>query len=215
METLLLILASSGAFQQIPAPPPAADSVPAVAASATALNRPAAVPLGPVEEPRLWPLRPDLHGSPGQPQRPRAVEYSELYHVRLTVHKVTSIATIPLFAAQYVYGRRLYNDPTESDRQVHGALASGVAGLFAVNTVTGLWNLWDSRKTHEGALRRYLHSGLMLLADAGFVATGATAPDDDEGFTGSSNNRGLHRTLAIASMGTALVSLAMMILWKD
>jgi hypothetical protein len=52
----------------------------------------------------------------------------------------------------------------------------------------------------------------MIAADAGFVVVGATAPDDDDG--GGSGGT-THRNVAIASMGVALGSYVMMLLWKD
>jgi hypothetical protein len=209
VETLLVLLASSGVFQPLPALPLVVDSVPALATA----------PLGPVERPRLAPLQPAFFGAAAEPQRPRAVEVSEAYHVRLAIHHIASFATLPLFVAEYILGRKLYTSTTTSPstRQAHQAVATGVAGLFAVNTVTGAWNLWDSRRTPQGSLRRYLHSGLMMLADAGFVATGLTAPDDDgySTYQARSSARSRHQTIAIASMGTALASYALMIFWKE
>src|SRR5450830_1916200 len=129
---LMLLLASSGVFQQAPATPPVPDSVPAVAA-----------PAGPVERTYLAPLRPDFYAAADAPQRPRAIEYSEAYHVRLTIHMVASFATLPLFVAEYILGRKLITSSTilQSTRQAHQTVATGVAALFAVNTVTGAWNL--------------------------------------------------------------------------
>ena len=43
-------------------------------------------------------------------QRPRAVEYSDSYYTRLTVHRITSYAMIPLFVAEYSLGQNLMND---------------------------------------------------------------------------------------------------------
>jgi hypothetical protein len=246
LETLMLLLASSGVFQQFPAVSPVPDSLRPVAAvaervavgptagadaSAPASWLPADAssqssdPVGPVERTVLAPLRPDFFGGENAPQRPRAVEYSEAYHVRLTIHHLASFATLPLFVAEYILGQKLYTAETnltavsQSTRSAHRTVAAGVAGLFAVNTVTGAWNLWDSRKSKEGALRRYLHSGLMFLADAGFVATGLTALHGSRRFVIDpatlQSQRRTHRTIAMASMGTALASYGMMLLWKD
>ena len=203
---LMLLLATSGLLQQIPATPLVLESVPAVAA-----------PVGPVERADLAPLRPDFYGVADSPQRPRAVEVSEAYHVRLTIHHIASFATVPLFVTEYILGQKLYKNPpgTPSQRQTHRTVALGVAGLFAVNTVTGAWNLWDSRKAPQGALRRYLHAGLMFAADAGFVATGLAAPRGRRIYSATPAARSRHRTLAITSMGTALASYAMMLMWKD
>lgn len=152
----------------------------------------------------------------GQRRRPRAVEYGNFYTVRLTIHRYASYATLPLFVAEYALGRSLYNRPPDSTssslRSAHGVVAIGIAGLFGLNTVTGGWNLWDARKDPAGRTRRYVHSALMLLSDAGFVATGALTPSHD---TLDPNRRSLHRTVAIASMGTALAGYLMMLIWKN
>jgi len=153
-------------------------------------------------------------------KRPRAVEYSNFYAVRLTIHRYASFATLPLFVAEYALGRSLYNTPPDSVsgsvRSAHGAVAAGIAGLFAINTVTGGWNLWDARKDPADRTRRYVHAALMLVADAGFVATGALAPSRRAELAGTidPNRRRLHRTVAIASMSTALAGYLMMLIWK-
>lgn len=134
-------------------------------------------------------------------QRPQAFTYSDGYNTRRKIHMAASWATLPLFVGQYIAGQQLYNgDGGETAKSVHGALAGGVAALFAVNTVTGVWNLWEARQDPNGKSRRLIHGLLMLGADAGFVATGMMAPDDD-GEGGSSQSA--HRTVAITSMGVA------------
>lgn len=151
-------------------------------------------------------------------RRPRAIHYSDAYYTRLKIHQVASYLTVPLFVAQYFAGRELYNKGHDGAaswaRDLHGPLAAGVAGLFAVNTVTGVWNLWEGRKDPHGRTRRWVHGLSMIAADAGFVAVGMTAPDHEGGGTGGSSAT-THRDLAIASMGVALGSYVMMLLWKD
>jgi hypothetical protein len=154
-----------------------------------------------------------------QRRRHRAVEHSDGYYTRLKIHQLASYLTVPLFAAQYLSGRALWNNPDSHGlaRDAHGPLAAAVAGLFAVNTVTGVWNLVESRKDPNGRTRRWVHSLLMIAADAGFVAVGATAPDDDfreNGGSGRSSGANTHRNLAIGSMGVALSSYLMMLVWK-
>jgi hypothetical protein len=141
-------------------------------------------------------------------QRPVAVTHSRAFEVRSKIHKFASYATIPLFAAQYVVGEKLYDGTgSESAKSAHGALVIATAGLFAVNSVTGVWNLWEERHETQGRAKRWIHGLMMLGASAGFVATGATAPDDDDDEGGvSSNNRSLHRNLAIGSMGISAAS---------
>lgn len=149
-------------------------------------------------------------------QRRHAVEYSEWYYKRLTIHKVASYTTIPLFVAEYVLGDKLYNGTASSStRSTHQAVAGGIGVLFGVNTVTGVWNLWESRHESQGRARRTTHALLMLAADAGFVATAALAPEgEDDSFENSSDDRSRHRTVAITSMGVSLASYLMMYLWK-
>jgi hypothetical protein len=168
------------------------------------------------------PAAPVVATGPDSTRRPRAVEYSDLYYTRLKIHRIGSYLTVPLFVAQYLAGRELWNHPDSHGlaRDVHGPLAAGIAGLFAVNTVTGAWNLWDSRKDPSGRTRRWVHGLTMIAADVGFVLVGATAPDDDfgeaEGSRGSrSSGASTHRNLAIGSMGLALGSYVMMLVWKD
>jgi hypothetical protein len=144
---------------------------------------------------------------------PQLVEYSDAYYTRLTIHKWASWLTLPLFVGQYAVGRKLINgEGSDRLRGVHGLLAGGIAGLFAVNTVTGGLNAIEARKDPEGKNRRSLHTVLMLLADAGFVITGATAQErENEGGRASTANNNTHRNVALASMGTALVGVVIML----
>ena len=148
--------------------------------------------------------------------RHQAVEHSDFYYKRLAVHRYASYATVPLFVTEYFLGQHLFNHPGEggSTKSAHGAVAGGIAVLFGVNTVTGVWNLWDSRHDTDGRTRRYIHSFLMLAADAGFAWAGATAPGEREGPALDSQRR-KHRTIALSSMGISLASYGMMLLWKD
>lgn len=144
-------------------------------------------------------------------RRPRAFEYSDAYVVRRKIHKYASFATLPLFGVEYVLGNKLWDDPVNASvRDAHGAIATAIAGLFAVNTVTGVWNLWEGRKDPNGGKKRVIHSILMLGADAGFLATGALAPSLVEG----GGDRELHRTVALTSIGVATVSYLMMLMGR-
>jgi hypothetical protein len=151
-------------------------------------------------------------------QRRRAVEHSDWYYRRLTIHKVASFTTLPLFVTEYYLGDKLYRDKgTGSTKSAHSAVATGLGVLFGVNTITGVWSLWDDRHESEGRARRMTHSILMLASDGGFVATAAMAPGgDDRGDFGAnnSNDRSRHRAVAIGSIGVATVSYLMMYLWK-
>ena len=152
--------------------------------------------------------------------RTKAIEYSDLYYTRLKIHQIASYLTVPVFVAQYFVGQQLMKHPGQEGgaKAAHGALATAVGGLFAVNTVTGVWNLWDARKDPQGRARRWVHGIAMLAADAGFVMVASNAPDDDwreNGGTPSSGRGNSHRSLAIGSMSLALASGLMMYIWKD
>ena len=70
------------------------------------------------------------------PQRPKAVEFSDGYYTRATIHRYASYATVPLFVTEYLIGRSLYNQTGESEslRSWHAVTAGGIYTLFAVNT---------------------------------------------------------------------------------
>lgn len=203
----------------------AAATVGRVASPADTSSMPS-VPAGPrlalsrVAGPSSWldTLARKTTGDGTTAQRRRAVEYSDWYYRRLTIHKLASYTTLPLFATEYWLGQKLFDRNGEDDsyRGAHSAVATGIGVLFGVNTVTGVWNLWDSRHDTPGRARRITHSVLMLASDAGFVATAALAPDDDEGEAeGGSSGRDRHRAVAISSMGVSLASYLMMYLWKE
>ena len=213
MDYVLWLVVATGVARLPVAPPLPADSQ---SASTTEATR-ARADLGLAWPSDLRPFRPTLFAEGAPAQRPRAVDYGDFYYTRLAIHKIASYATAPLFVAEYVLGQKLYSNPpgSSSTRNAHQLVADGVAGLFVVNTVTGVWNLWDSRRDPAGRVRRYLHAALMLAADAGFVATGATAPSPRRIRLGEPTNIAAHRTIAIASMGTALASYLMMLVWKS
>jgi hypothetical protein len=146
--------------------------------------------------------------------RPKAFEYSDGYYTRLKIHKYASFAMLPLFVAQYAVGQKLYNgNASDGTRSLHSGLAAGTAVLFGVNTVTGVWNLREGRKDPNHRTKRMVHGVLMLVADAGFVATGMLAPDNEhEGGGGGSENASTHRTVALTSMGIATVAYLMMLI---
>ncbi len=140
--------------------------------------------------------------------RHATVDYSAWYYRRLDIHRWGSYAMLPLFVAQYVAGTKLESGGEDNwAEDVHPLLAGGVAALFASNTVTGVWNLWEGRQDPNDRKRRFLHAGLMLLADAGFVATGILADQAEDGGGGV----GAHKTVAIASMSVATLSWAIML----
>lgn len=139
--------------------------------------------------------------------RARSVEYSDWYSRRLTIHRIGSYTMLPLFGAEYYLGQKLIEGrASERERSVHVGIATAIGGLFAVNTVTGVWNLWDSRKDDSDRKRRYVHAALMLGADAGFALAAAVANDGGES--------GTHRAVALTSIGVSTVGTALMWFWR-
>ena len=157
------------------------------------------------------PTTPSISAQTPVPQRPVAIEYSRGYEVRKKIHVVASVATLPLFATEVILGQKLYDgNGGESVRGAHAAVAGGIGVLFGINTVTGVWNLWEGRKNPAGRGRRITHAVLMLAADAGFVLTASLAPESEDGQL--RGNRGEHRAVAITSIAVATTSYLIMLL---
>jgi hypothetical protein len=148
-------------------------------------------------------------------RRRKSVEVSEWYERRLRIHRYGAYATIPLFVFQAAAGNELYQKGSGADswaRNGHQIGAASLATVFGVNTVTGLWNLWDSRAVPQGRTRRAIHTLLMLASDAGFAYAGIKLSEDAEE---SADARRKHRNTAYASMGVAVTGAGMMLLWRD
>jgi hypothetical protein len=144
-------------------------------------------------------------------RRPRAVEVSDAYALRLRIHKYASYTTIPLFAIQAISGNQLYQSGGSNPawaRSVHGLSAGGLGALFTINTVTGVWNLWESRGVTEGRTVRLVHGALMLASDAGFTYAGVVLGPEAKN---SLAKRQEHRRVAYISMGGALAGYATML----
>jgi hypothetical protein len=139
----------------------------------------------------------------GQSPAPVAFEYSEGYKTRAKIHKYASFATLPLFATEVALGQATYNEPSGAQKGAHVAVGATIGGLFAVNTVTGAWNLWEARKDPHKRKLRWVHGLLMMAANAGFVATAAVAPDNDA--FDYNDQRRTHRAVALTSIGVATV----------
>ena len=186
----------------------AADSTASAAASERTV-------LGPRRTGSLFAVAREEVGVPfaADTTRPRrqAVEYSDWYAKRLTIHRVASYTMLPLFGIEYALGQKLLDNSTPSTRKQHSLAAGAVATLFGVNTITGVWNWWDARHDPNGRTRRTVHTVLMLAADAGFAATGALASS-----ASNSHDKALtHRNVALGSMGIATLGPALMWFWKD
>lgn len=146
---------------------------------------------------------------PAQRPRPVAFEYSDGYHTRRKIHVYASLAMVPLFVTQVALGDSLYTDATEGKRTAHIVVGSSIGALFAINTVTGVWNLWEGRKNPSRRARRLTHGILMLGADAGFLATAMLAPGED-----GSGDKSTHRAVALTSMGVAVAGYVFMLLTR-
>jgi hypothetical protein len=147
-------------------------------------------------------------------KRAKAIVYSDAYGTRLTIHKTLSWAMLPLFAVSYVTGDQLIkkgSDAPDWARSIHPAAATSTAVLFGANTITGAWNLWDSRHDPNGRVRRYLHSVLFLAASGGFAYTGTKLANDAQQ---SYSKRQVHRNGAVVSMGVSTVSWLIMLVGR-
>ena len=199
-----LLALGLAAGDSAPAPPSATPAV--MTATSPSLARP--LPAGVVALPDTEP-----------PRRPKAVEYSDAYGTRLTIHRWGSYVMLPLFAVQYVLGDKLLEQkedvfagrrgspPDDDLRQAHAIVAGGVGLLFVTNTVTGVWNYVEARHDPEGKTLRTVHGLTMLISEAGFVATGVKGRSSVDG---NPDDARAHRNVALASAGVAVVGAGMM-----
>ena len=147
-------------------------------------------------------------------KRAKATEVSDSYELRLRIHRYASYSMIPLFALQSVAGNQLFQaDKSGAPRPswasgTHSLGAAGLGVLFSVNTVTGLWNLWESRDNEVGRTKRLIHSALLLASDAGFTYTGLVLASDAKR---DASKRVDHRNYAYYSMGAALAGYGVML----
>jgi hypothetical protein len=153
--------------------------------------------------------------TPPPAPRVKAIEVSDWYARRLTLHRRLSYTVIPLFAFQYAAGRQMWDKGPAAPswaRNGHRVGAATLATVFTLNTITGAWNLWDSRAVEEGRGRRYLHATSMLLADVGFTWAGAKLSEEAERDT---DKRRMHRAVALSSIGLTVTSALLMKLLND
>jgi hypothetical protein len=146
--------------------------------------------------------------------RRRAIETSDWYSRRLTIHRYVAYATIPVFAVQYLAGDQLFKKGRDAPtwaKTTHRVGATALAGMFTVNTVTGAWNWWDSRSAPKGRALRTIHAIALLSADGAFTYAGAKLSNEAET---SLDKRRLHRTIALSAMGVTALSGVAMKLWN-
>jgi hypothetical protein len=150
-----------------------------------------------------------------QPLHAAAVEHSDEYEIRKKIHKVASFATLPLFAAEVALGQSLFGNTSNSGsvRSAHGFIGATIMGLFAVNTVTGAWNMFgEDRQDPKGRTLRLVHGLLMMAADVGFVATSMSGPSSGGRHAATfATDEVTHRNLAIASFGVGTVGYLIML----
>jgi len=150
-----------------------------------------------------------------QPLHAAAVEHSDAYETRKRIHKLASFATLPLFATEVALGQSLFNNSTNaSAKSAHGIVGAGIMGLFAVNTVTGVWNMFgEDRSDPKGRTLRLVHGLLMLAADVGFVATSMSTPKGSEGRNPLTfaTTEATHRNIAVASISVGTVGYLLML----
>ena len=150
-----------------------------------------------------------------QDARPVAIEYSEGHETRAKIHKYASWAVLPLMATEWALGQKLYDDPNSinsSSRGVHGAVGAGLIGLFAVQSVTGVWNLLEEREA-PGNTKRWVHGLLMLGAEGGFIAAAAMAPGHSRNdLINFDAQRSTHRNVALVSIGVGTGGYLLMLL---
>jgi hypothetical protein len=157
--------------------------------------------------------------SPSAPPQthPAATTFSHGYEVRRNIHRYASFATLPLFATELALGQSLYNSSSQGGaaKGAHAAVGTGLIGLFGINTFTGVWNMVEARKDPQGRALRMTHGILMIAANAGFVATAATAPGGRRfGTTTFNNQKATHRDVAYASIGVGTAGYLLMLFKK-
>ncbi len=213
---LALMLVSADTTMRFPAvdldslPMPSVSSIDSLAMAPLAMAvRDSIAEFASAGSPRLTWVRPDTIV---KKKRAALVEYSEWYGRRVTLHKALSWSMLPLFAVSYYTGERLARDgragSPEAVRRLHPWAAGGAAAVFGVNTVTGVWNLWASRKDPNGRARRWIHSALFIAADAGFAYAGSIGREGRE----NGEIRDRHRTIALSSMAVSTAGWLIMLI---
>ncbi|MEO8138248.1 MAG: hypothetical protein ABI742_01320 [Gemmatimonadota bacterium] len=155
-------------------------------------------------------------------RRHKAITLSDGYYARLNIHRYAGYATLPLMAVAYLSGRQELAKgsaaPLWADKS-HKPAAYLLAGVFALNTVTGLVNLAEASKVKQGKTRRWVHSIMMLAADAAMVYGIAKAPSlsavDARLAAGKHGGWTPHKAGTITSMSLATVGYLMMFVWKE
>jgi hypothetical protein len=163
-----------------------------------------------------------LLSMPDSVRRRRAITLSDGYYARLDIHRFAGYATLPLMAVAYFSGRQELAHgsaaPLWADKS-HKPAAYLLAGVFALNTVTGVMNLAEASPVRQGKTRRWVHSVIMLAADAAMVYGIARAPSldavDARLAAGKHGGWTPHKFGTVTSMSLATVGYLMMFVWKE
>jgi hypothetical protein len=151
--------------------------------------------------------------------RARAIQISDSYGWKFRTHRIGSYLIVPLFAAQYAMGSQLLSQKEDvylgrrkesvnpTLRKVHLATAIGVGTVFLANTATGAMLMYENRSDPHNRALKITHTALMLIADAGFAATGVMGRRALEETPAYARR---HRQVALSSIGVATVGAAMM-----
>ena len=159
---------------------------------------------------------------PDSVRRHKAITLSDGYYARLNIHRYAGYATLPLMAVAYLSGRQELAKgsaaPLWADKS-HKPAAYLLAGVFALNTVTGVANLAEASKVKQGKTRRWVHSIMMLVADGAMIYGIAKAPSlsavDARLAAGKHGGWTPHKAGTITSMSLATVGYLMMFVWKE
>ncbi|HVU11540.1 MAG TPA: hypothetical protein VHD90_09690 [Phototrophicaceae bacterium] len=139
-------------------------------------------------------------------RRRKAIELSDWYYRRLTIHRYVAYATVPVFAVQWAAGNELFQKGSAAPgwvKPTHQIGAATLATMFTVNTVTGAWNWWETRSSPENRVLRTIHAATMIGADAAFTYPGIKLSDEAHN---SVAKRRQHRDVALSAMGVTIVS---------
>jgi hypothetical protein len=135
-------------------------------------------------------------------------DVSEWYGHRLTLHRYAAWTAVAAFPVEIYTGWRLRSAGVDPEwvRDTHRATVWVLGSTFTVNTVTGVWNWWDDRKTPEGRGWRTAHALVMLAADAAMFATARAGQARARGEGGE-----WHRELAFTTAGLTAIGHLMML----
>ncbi len=211
LKTAVLLLAglsapftAEGAAQMPEAQAASACDAPPPAGAETVTDAPSAfyLPAASVAAPIRVPFcSPTAH-------RPAEEDVGEWYNRRLTLHRYAAWAAVAAFPVEIYTGWRLRSAGADPEwvRDTHRATVWVLGSTFAVNTVTGVWNWWDSRKEPEGRGWRTAHTLVMVAADAAMFATARAGQARARGEGGE-----WHRELAFTTAGLTAIGHLMML----